>query len=253
MTKEIQLSASLEDYLETIYQIITEKGAARAKDIAERLNVKAGSVTGALQTLTRMKLINYAPYELISITPTGQEKALEIIRKHETLSDFFENILGVNAEIADKGACEMEHSVPDEILDKIILFSEFIQACPKCGQNWVERFQSYTQKLHLSSPKSCEKCIDDTALRHKEETLKMNENPDPKTLLDIETGEKCIVQKVKRGSSASKRLAEMGISRGTVIEVERVAPLGDPIEIKVKGYHLSIRKNEAVNIIVEQK
>ena len=251
MTNEIKLSASLEDYLETIYQIVSEKGAARAKDIADRLNVKAGSVTGALQSLTKMQLINYAPYELISITEKGEEKALEIIRKHETLSDFFANILGVDAEIAEKGACEMEHSVPDEILDKIILFSEFIQACPKCGQNWVERFQNYTMKMHLSSPETCEKCLEETTKRHKKEIRKMSDNPHPKTLLEVEKGEKCIVQKVKRGSSASKRLAEMGISRGTVIEVERVAPLGDPIEIKVKGYHLSIRKNEAINIIVE--
>ena len=251
MTKEIKLSASLEDYLETIYQIVAENGAARAKDIAQRLDVKAGSVTGALQTLTKLKLINYAPYELISITPEGQEKALEIIRKHETLSDFFENILGVNTKIADKGACEMEHSVPDEIIDKIILFSEFIQACPKCGKNWVERFQNYTKKLHLSSPETCQNCLEDTTKRHKKDIVKMSEDTEPKTILDVMPGEKCVVHKVKRGSSASKRLAEMGISRGTVIEVERVAPLGDPIEIKVKGYHLSIRKNEAVNIIVE--
>ncbi len=253
MTKNIQLSASLEDYLETIYLIVADKGAARAKDIADRLNVKAGSVTGALQALTKMKLINYAPYELISITPEGQEKALEIIRKHETLSDFFENILGVNSDIAEKGACEMEHAVPDEIIDRIILFSEFIQACPKCGKNWVDRFQSYTQKLHLSSSESCQTCLEDTANRHKKEIAKMTDETEPQTLLDIKPGNKCIVQRVKRGSSASKRLAEMGISRGTVIEVERVAPLGDPIEIKVKGYHLSIRKNEAVNIIVEQQ
>ena len=50
-----------------------------------------------------------------------------------------------------------------------------------------------------------------------------------------------------------KRLVEMGISRGSVIEVERVAPLGDPIEVKVKGYHLSIRKEEAQNIEVQQQ
>ena len=43
----------------------------------------------------------------------------------------------------------------------------------------------------------------------------------------------------------------MGLTTGTVIEVERVAPLGDPVEMKVKGYHLSLRKDEASKIEVE--
>ncbi len=48
-----------------------------------------------------------------------------------------------------------------------------------------------------------------------------------------------------------KRLLDMGIIKGTVIEVTTVAPLGDPIEVKVKGYHLSLRKEEAAQISVE--
>ncbi len=63
------LSASLEDYLEAIFQIVAEKPAARVKDIAKKLNVAGPSVTGALQALTERKLINYAPYELITLTP----------------------------------------------------------------------------------------------------------------------------------------------------------------------------------------
>ena len=48
-----------------------------------------------------------------------------------------------------------------------------------------------------------------------------------------------------------KRLLEMGVTTGTVIGVESVAPLGDPIDIKVKGYHLSLRKEEADGIEIE--
>ncbi len=56
-----KLSASLEDYLESIYVVAAEKGAARPKDLAERLNVKPASVTGALRHLAGRKLINYTP------------------------------------------------------------------------------------------------------------------------------------------------------------------------------------------------
>ena len=80
----------------------------------------------------------------------------------------------------------------------------------------------------------------------------MTDNTIQMTLLDIANGRKCIVKKIRKKASAAKRLTEMGINRGSVIEVERVAPLGDPIEVKVKGYHLSIRKQEAENIEVEK-
>lgn len=47
-----------------------------------------------------------------------------------------------------------------------------------------------------------------------------------------------------------KRISEMGVTRGAVIEVERVAPLGDPMDIKLRGYRLSLRKEEASHIMV---
>ena len=66
MVKARQLSASLEDYLETIFNIISEKGGVRAKDIAEQLEVKAGSVTTALQALAKVGYINYEPYGVVN-------------------------------------------------------------------------------------------------------------------------------------------------------------------------------------------
>ena len=66
------LSASLEDYLKAIFRIVAVKQAARAKDISARLSVSNSSVTGALRTLADRGLINYAPYDLITLTPLGQ-------------------------------------------------------------------------------------------------------------------------------------------------------------------------------------
>ena len=72
------------------------------------------------------------------------------------------------------------------------------------------------------------------------------------TLKDIEIGKSCKVVKVNFKGELHKRLMEMGLIPGTIIEVERYAPLGDPIELKVKGYHLSLRKDEADKIEVEK-
>lgn len=131
MTKKDKLSASLEDYLEAIYLIGQEKDSIRVKDIAERLNVKAPSVTGALRLLTDKKLIKYAPYELVTMTKKGADEAQEIILRHDALTRFFNVILDVNLEDAEKAACEMEHCLPENILEKLI---QFVDTCSTCDK-----------------------------------------------------------------------------------------------------------------------
>lgn len=72
-----------------------------------------------------------------------------------------------------------------------------------------------------------------------------------KLLNELKPGESGNVTKIFGSGSIHQRILDMGIVKSTYIEVERVAPLGDPIEIKVKGYHLTLRKEEAANILVE--
>lgn len=79
----------------------------------------------------------------------------------------------------------------------------------------------------------------------------MTEHTKLPKLSDVKPGAKCCVKRIMRKPAVSKRLVEMGISRGSIIEVIRTAPLGDPIEVKVKGCFLSIRTEEAETIEVE--
>ncbi len=72
-----------------------------------------------------------------------------------------------------------------------------------------------------------------------------------KTLRDLEPGNTAVVVKISGASPIQRRILEMGVVKGAVVEVLRVAPLGDPVEIKIKGSYLSIRKKDAENIIVE--
>lgn len=76
---------------------------------------------------------------------------------------------------------------------------------------------------------------------------KMNE----KTLDFIEPETSVKVLKVTGKKSSRKRILDMGLTPGTRVEVIRRAPLGDPVEFKLKGYNLSLRKKEAENILVE--
>ena len=69
-------------------------------------------------------------------------------------------------------------------------------------------------------------------------------------LSQLPVGQTGIVQEVRDQGFLSQRLLEMGIIRGTLIEVIRFAPMGDPIDIRISGYHLSLRREEADGIIV---
>lgn len=256
MAKANRLSASLEDYLETIYNIVSEKGGVRAKDISVSLDVKAGSVTTALQALSKSGFVNYKPYEVITLTDKGLEEAERVIRKHEILEDFFVDILGADKDIARQGACQIEHVIPDDLVERLIAFSEFVLVCPRCGDKWLGQFHKKCSTLLPQDKTGCMLCLSSGINYLQGEKEKMSAEPMVTTLFDVvgdEMGQKYVVKKVTNKSSVTKRFVEMGISRGSVIEIERVAPLGDPIEVKVKGYHLSIRKEEAKNIQVEEQ
>lgn len=74
---------------------------------------------------------------------------------------------------------------------------------------------------------------------------------DRKGLHELRPGEKGTIVKIGGVGGVHRRLLDMGLVSGSEVEVERVAPLGDPIEVRIKGYHLSLRKEEASDIQVE--
>ena len=71
------------------------------------------------------------------------------------------------------------------------------------------------------------------------------------TLNDLRPGIKARIIKVLAKGTVRRKLMDMGMVPGSEIEVVRTAPLGDPIEFRIKGYSLSMRKQEAANIVVE--
>ncbi len=72
-----------------------------------------------------------------------------------------------------------------------------------------------------------------------------------KTLKDVAVGEKSKVLKINGEGKVKRRIMDMGITKGTEIYVRKVAPLGDPIEVTVRGYELSLRKEDAEKLEME--
>ena len=86
---------------------------------------------------------------------------------------------------------------------------------------------------------------------HAKIVLEQLERRNGMTLFDCQVGEKAEVLGVSGERAIRKRLIDMGITTGTVLFIRKVAPLGDPVEVTVRGYELSLRKADAEMIEVE--
>ena len=80
----------------------------------------------------------------------------------------------------------------------------------------------------------------------------MKNKEEIKTLSQLKVGQKAIVKKLNINDRAIKRhLLDMGLTRGVEVEIKKIAPMGDPIDIKIRGYELALRKAELKQIEVE--
>ena len=71
------------------------------------------------------------------------------------------------------------------------------------------------------------------------------------TLREVKVGQKCTVKKIRGEGAVKRRIMDMGLTKGVEAYVRKVAPLGDPMELTVRGYELSIRKPDAEMVEVE--
>jgi len=126
-----KLSESLEDYIEIIYNLIEEHKVARVRDIARAKDVKMSSVVSALKRLDSEKLINYEAREFVELAPAGEDLARRLTRRHNFLTRFLVDVLQVDPEIAESDACQMEHAISIETMNRLYAFAGFIKSKPK--------------------------------------------------------------------------------------------------------------------------
>ena len=126
---DLVLTTSMEDYLETMLQLYLEKKGIRVSDIAERMEVSKPSVTGALQVLAKQGLVNHDPYDVISLTENGERVARGILRRHEILTRFLTEVLGIPATDAEATACGMEHAFSAGMTEKLALLIDAMARC----------------------------------------------------------------------------------------------------------------------------
>lgn len=211
MTELKALSASMQDYLETILELEGEENPVRVTDIANKLNIAKASVNQTINKFKELGLVRHVVYGPVELTEDGRDMANKIIQRHRKLRQFLVEVLGVEESIAEKDACLMEHAVSMETMERLTQF-----LC-KNGHEGMECKMDIVQK----------------------------------PLSELKIGERGTVVKVASKGTVRRRIMEMGIITGTEILVKGFAPLGDPMELGIKGYSLSLRKSEAAGIMVE--
>lgn len=117
----MKLGESLEDYLETLL-ILEETGKIRCVDVASRMHVSKPSVNKAMNVLKEKGYVLQESYGDIHLTDAGRDLAKSIYLRHETISGFLQDVLGISAENADEDACHIEHVISEETFQKLMDF-----------------------------------------------------------------------------------------------------------------------------------
>lgn len=250
MTKIGDLSRSLEDYLEITYNLIREKKIARIKEIARKKDVRMASVVAALKKLDNLGMVNYEVGEFVEVTSEGEKLASKIHERHKLLSKFLSEVLLVGAKEADSDACAIEHYVSKETVERIVGFMEFIENCPFPSKEVLMQFR----KCYPPSGEGDDfapGCVNEACELVLEQKRGFARWGRRKIFLsDLSPGQRGRILQLRASSIIRQRLIDMGVLPGVELELIRRAPLGDPIEIKIKGYHLSLRNHEAASIRV---
>lgn len=110
---------SREMYLEVIYRLEQANGVVRSIDIAKELGYTKPSVSRAMGVLKKNGYITHTPYGDVLLTEKGREKAAQVYRSHQLLTDFFIKVLDLDPETAEDDACKIEHVISPKALDAI--------------------------------------------------------------------------------------------------------------------------------------
>ncbi len=142
----MNLSSSLEDYLETILDLKRSKGIVRITDISGMLDVEKSSANFAVKKLKNLKLVEHERYEDIRLTRKGEDEAKRLKTKRVLLRNLLQNYLGVSAPQAEKDACRIEHVIGKETQSRLETLLSFLENNPLFDrENFLRQLDHYSE------------------------------------------------------------------------------------------------------------
>jgi DtxR family Mn-dependent transcriptional regulator len=227
-------SDSVEEYLEAIHSFNEKGELAKNTELAKKLEVAPPSVTQMIKRLSEDGLVEYEPYKGVMLTGKGMALAQKVVRKHRLLERFFHDFLGFNRKKVHDEACKLEHSLSDEAAAALCEALDKPEICPD-DENLIPPC--------LLDVEDCDQC---SAVREDGEGLKLLTE-----LSNLLPGEEGKVAFIRGGTRACQRLMDMGLTRGTRVNVVNAAPFRGPIEVAVRGSTLALGRGLASHVFVE--
>ncbi len=213
------ISRAMEDYLKTIYQQVSHDGRISTSKLAEAMTCSPASVTNMLQKLSDLTLVEYTPYQGVSMTPAGARIALEIIRHHRLLELYLSEILGYTWDKVHAEADRLEHVISEEFEEKI-----------------DEALGRPSKDPHGHPIPTKDGKID---LKH------------AATLWEVAEGQTVLVQRVSdHNPEVLRYLASIGIYPEVTLEVVKRSPFNGPLYVQVKGEEHGLSEELAQQINV---
>lgn len=214
---KLTLSESMEMYLVTIVRLRTDDQPVPLSQLAETLSISPVSVNEMCRKLHDQGFAIYQPYKGVSLTPEGERRALYTLRRHSLWEVFLVQKLGFNYEEAHEAACQLEHSTPNLVADRLEAFLEFPSVnpegdpIPKAGG--VLPIRDWLPMTALPPGKTCH-------------MIRCDANPAGRIFLD-----------------------EHGLRPGALLTVQVIA--ADSLFVQVGEIQISLARRLAESIIVE--
>ena len=227
-------SRSVQDYLKAIYHFNEMGLPAKTSEIASLIGVSPPSVTEMMKKLEKRGYLQYTPYRGAYLTEEGWSAAEKVVRKHRLLERFLTDILGINKEKVHEQACELEHSLSDEVEEALCRVLKHPDTCPDDG------------KMIPPCSKEVSSCLECVEMRRR---VRKGRELVPLTALNV--GEEGVIAFIRGGRAAVQRLMDMGLTQGTRVKVLASAPFNGPLELMVRGANLAIGRGLARRIFVK--
>jgi DtxR family Mn-dependent transcriptional regulator len=237
---------------------LSQNGGASVSAIAERLGVSKAGVTSMLRTLKSRGLVDHERYGDVQLTKVGQKLAARTERSRDVLTRFFVETLGVEPSAAEEDACMIEHLVSVSSMVELLRMTAFLASNDPAAERFRTAFRDYRATAAPGRPgDGCRVPRGASGTRSRMSRPRWTRprplwaREVPRGSLDrIVSGSRAVVHGIEAEDSFTRSLLELGLVPGTVIEVVRRAPLGDPIELWCPA-RTSIRRQEARRILVK--
>jgi DtxR family Mn-dependent transcriptional regulator len=230
---------STADYLKVMHALSKNGDLVSTTEISHKLDVAPSSVTEMLKKLAEDGYINYSPYHGSTLTEKGLQEAQKIMRKHRLLETFLFDKLKIGKDKVHEEACEMEHTLSDEAEESLCRFLNHPDKCPDDGK--------IIPACNLPFA-TCEECIQ----MHSKGLEQIGErDANLVSICTLKIGACGKVSFIRGEHRVLQRLLDMGLTPGTSIKVEKIAPLKGPVEVCVRGSKVALGQDIAANVFVD--